>query len=230
MIEVLSVFLLVMVIIWFFQQQMVPFVALVGVIGGIIITGFIVRLRASTSVSAYAREIGLGYWDSEKQELVLPCSWVVKLACGVVLGLSLILVAGCFLRPEFWLERKFWPKAIYGVQGYIVWGMIQQFVLHAAVTSKIYSIFAKDADPRIVEQRAVLFTALVSGILFFLVHMPNPKLMIVTPIAGAATAYIFLNCRNIYILGIAHGILGTAIQLCLPLSINVGPYFWQKPG
>ena len=109
----------------------------------------------------------------------------------------------------------------------MVWGTVQQLLLHAVVTSRIYSIFVKDPDPLKVETKAVWLTVLVSGLLFLFVHIPNPKLMIITPIAGAATAYIFLNCRNVFMLGIAHGILGTAITYCLPLSMRVGPHYWQ---
>ncbi|MDO8466610.1 MAG: CPBP family glutamic-type intramembrane protease [bacterium] len=226
--EVVTIFALVMVAIWFFQENYVPFVVILIAIAGVMIVSSAVRMRG-VKVGDYTETLGLGCLEKNedgRNYLKLDCSWIWKLALLALLGLTLILIAGYFFRPEFWLERKFWRKTFSGVQGYIVWGVIQQFVLHAGVTSRLYSIFVKSPDPKNFERRAALLTALVSGVLFFLAHTPNPKLMIVTPIAGAATAYVFLNCRNVWILGIAHGILGTAVEHCLPLNINVGPNYW----
>lgn len=250
--EVLTIFGLVMMNIWFFQKQAIPFIFGVIAIAGVVGVSSATRISGikrripkdinpalrnaliAEGIGNYTWEIGIGRWRKSFRFgwyiEYWDFSWAWRLACLTALGLVLILIAGYFLKPEFWLEKKFWRRMTFGVQGYIVWGAIQQFLLHACVTSRIYSIFASDADPLKVEKKAVWLTVLVSGLLFLFVHMPNPKLMIITPIAGAATAYIFLNCRNILMLGVAHGILGTAIEYCLPLSINVGPYFWQKPG
>lgn len=247
--EVLAIFGLVMVAIWFFQQRPVPFAAVLIAITSIVFIDSAVRIRdirfripkdidpalrnslVAENIGDYTQELGLGRWRKGCRGWRLESldfSWVWRLACLTAIGLALILIAGYFFKPEFWLARNFWDKKIIaGTKSYIWWGLIQQLLLQGYVTNKLYAIFAKNPDPNQVEKRAAFLTALASGVLFFCAHIPNPTLMIVTPIAGAATAYVFLNCRNVYLLGIAHGILGNAIGYCLANSLRIGPHYWQ---
>ncbi|MDP1719106.1 MAG: CPBP family glutamic-type intramembrane protease [bacterium] len=246
--EVSVIFTLVMIAIWFFQQQTVSFTAIISAIAGVVVVSAAIRIHSikkripedidpakrnaliSEEIENYTWEIGIGRWRKsflKGWRVTLDCSWVWKLAILTVLGTGLVLVAGYWLKPEFWLKKGFWGRLEETLYWYLIWGIIQQFVFHACVTSRIYSIFAKDSDPLKVETKAVWLTVLVSGLLFLFVHIPNPKLMIITPVAGAATAYIFLHCRNIWLLGVAHGILGTVITHCLPLSMRIGPHYWS---
>lgn len=248
-IEVAAIFILVMLAIWVFQEQKIPFIATMLALVGIVIASFVARLRKirkglgsctpsgkkihiAERVVDYTEELGLGRWwknSSRGWEMTyLDFSWIGKLVLGTLIALGLILIAGSHFRPEFWLVKNFENKIIAKLLWYcFLWGPLQQFILQAYVTNKIYSIFVTDPNPRECDQKAALNTALISGLLFFFAHIPNPTLMIVTPIAGAATAYIFLQCRNFYILGFAHGILGTALTYCLADSMRVGPHYWQ---
>lgn len=248
--EVLAIFTLVMLNLWVFDTHIVPWILAIAAIAGIAIADFAVRIRnikkdlpenmdpacrnaiITERIGDCTQRLGLGRWRNHPGDG--PClefwdfRWIWRLAKLVALALAMILIAGYFFKPEFWKTKDFWSKKIYtGTLIYIVWGTIQQFALHGCVTSKLYSIFAKSSDLQTVEKKAVYLTALCSGILFFFVHIPNPTLMIVTPIAGAVTAYVFLNCRNIFILGIAHGIIGNTIGVCLAHGLRVGWHYWN---
>ncbi len=247
--EVTAVTALTMTAIWFFQERPLPFVATVTMLTAVILVSFATRIYITKKaipndlepatrnaliaekIGDYTQELGIGRWRRSFRRgwyvEFLDFSWAFRLACLTVLGLALILIAGYFFKPEFWLMRKFWSRVILGIPGYIVWGVLQQFALHAVATNRIYSIFAGDLNPGLCDKRAAGWTALISGILFFFAHIPNPTLMIVTPIAGAATAYIFLNCRNIFMLGIAHGVLGNTIGYCLANNLAIGPNYWS---
>ncbi len=249
LIEVASIFILVMLAIWVFQQRPLPFAMTITVLVGIIIASFIARVRKirngvesctpsgkkiliAERVADYTEQLGIGRWwknTTRGWEITyLDFSWAGRLAIGTLISLALIVVAGHFFKPDFWSAENFWDKVYAKLSWYcFLSGPGQQLLLHSFVTSQLYALFTKGSGNLQVDRRAALITSIIIGVMFFIVHIPNPKLMIVTPIAGAATAYIFLNCRNIFILGIAHGILGTALTYCLPLSMRIGPHYWQ---
>jgi hypothetical protein len=56
--------------------------------------------------------------------------------------------------------------------------------------------------------------------LFSLAHLPNPVLTPITLLWGIAACMLFLRYRNIYALGIAHGILGLCVAVIVPESIQ----------
>jgi hypothetical protein len=56
--------------------------------------------------------------------------------------------------------------------------------------------------------------------LFSLAHLPNPVLTPITLLWGITACVLFLRYRNIYALGIAHGILGLCVAVIVPESIQ----------
>lgn len=69
------------------------------------------------------------------------------------------------------------------------------------------------------------------GILFALVHLPNPVLVPVTMIGGMLSAYFFQKTRNIYVLIIAHAILAVSVMYLFPESwhhhLRIGPGYFH---
>lgn len=82
---------------------------------------------------------------------------------------------------------------------YPVWGLAQQFVLQALVARNLAAF---------VQGRA--WHALATATLFSAAHTPNVPLMILTFLAGLAFTAIFQRRRNLWALGIVHGLLGAA--------------------
>jgi hypothetical protein len=66
--------------------------------------------------------------------------------------------------------------------------------------------------------------------LFALAHVPNPVLTPITLVWGIAACFLFLRYRNIYALGIAHGILGLCVAVIVPeplqhhMRVGIGYY------
>jgi hypothetical protein len=56
--------------------------------------------------------------------------------------------------------------------------------------------------------------------MFSLAHLPNPVLTPVTMVWGIVACILFLRYRNIYTLGVAHGILGICVATIVPDSIQ----------
>jgi membrane protease YdiL (CAAX protease family) len=72
----------------------------------------------------------------------------------------------------------------------------------------------------------------MAATLFAGVHLPNWFLMVVTFAMGYYSAKIFMRYRNIYFLGLAHAVIGTALFVVIPDSIShhltVGPGFFLR--
>jgi membrane protease YdiL (CAAX protease family) len=53
-------------------------------------------------------------------------------------------------------------------------------------------------------------------LLFAIAHIPNPVLTVATFIWGFCCCLLFLRYRNVYTIGIAHGILGICFAITVP--------------
>jgi membrane protease YdiL (CAAX protease family) len=51
-------------------------------------------------------------------------------------------------------------------------------------------------------------------------HLPNPVLTVITLVCGLASCLFFLRYRNLWPLAVAHAILGIAIAITIPSSID----------
>jgi membrane protease YdiL (CAAX protease family) len=70
----------------------------------------------------------------------------------------------------------------------------------------------------------------LTGILFSLVHLPNPVLTPMTFLGGMLSAYFFQRNKNVYLLALFHTILAVTIKYFLPHAwhhnLRVGPGFF----
>lgn len=101
---------------------------------------------------------------------------------------------------------------------YCVWGTFQQYALNGYFVNRLSGAAAPD------EQRWV---PLLAAVLFAAVHAPNWFLVIVTFTLGLLCARIYLTYRNLLFLGIAHGLIGSALYITVPnwisLHFFIGP-------
>src|ERR1700722_2891181 len=97
------------------------------------------------------------------------------------------------------------------VRGYLVWSLLQQFMLHDYFLLRLLRLMPTKG--------AALATA---AILFASAHIPNPVLIIGTLLWGLAACVLFLRYRDLYSLGVAHCILGICIAVTVPAHIHHG--------
>lgn len=118
-------------------------------------------------------------------------------AFRVCMGISLVAVpaltvyghlAGHLPLPaEFWLVLLLYP----------LWGIAQQFALQALVTRNLRP-FIESSGMR----------AVVAASMFSAAHFPNYSLMALTFPAGLVFTWVFERYRNLWAVGIFHGLLG----------------------
>jgi hypothetical protein len=122
-----------------------------------------------------------------------------------------LLIAGVWLGVQ---RRVSFAYATSSLLLYCIWGLFQQYVLNGYFTSRFRSLAPRRAP-------------WLAAAAFSLAHTPNWFLMLVALPGGYAAAKNFLHYRNLYFLGVAHGLVGWLIWLLVPDSISghmrVGP-------
>ena len=93
--------------------------------------------------------------------------------------------------------------------GYIVWAIMQQFLLQSYFLLRLLRLLPRKAAP-----------ILAATGIFALAHLPNPILTPITLVWGAISCVLFLRYRNIYTLGLAHGIMGLCVAVTVPSSLH----------
>ena len=132
---------------------------------------------------------------------------------------SLWVVAAALALACIELLLSFWYSALhplYGpmpigrhMWGYMIWALLQQFVLQDFFLLRLIRVFPSR-----------MLAVVVAAALFATAHIPNPLLFVLTLLWGTAACAIFLKYRNLYVLGIAHGILGLCIAVSVPNAIH----------
>lgn len=135
---------------------------------------------------------------------LLPSLWIA----GVAL-LAATLAAFIALRMHS-LHRLHGPTPLLShVWGYLVWAVMQQFLLQSYFLLRLLGLLPGKAAPIV-----------AAAGMFSLAHLPNPILTPVTLVWGIGACMLFLRYRNIYALGLAHGILGICVAITVPNSLH----------
>ena len=92
--------------------------------------------------------------------------------------------------------------------GYVVWAVMQQFILQGYFLLRLLRLLPGKAP------------VVAAAGMFALAHLPNPILTPITFLWGVAACLLFLRYRNIYTLGLAHGILGLCLAITVPNSLH----------
>lgn len=128
--------------------------------------------------------------------------WIV--AAAIVFAACAMVVA--------WLLGTLHPLIRFGhlplrmrLTGYVVWSFLQEFILQAYVLLRLMRLIPK-------RWMAIATAAL----LFATAHVPNPVLIGLTLVWGFIACLLFLRYRNLYALGLAHGILGLCVAITVP--------------
>ena len=101
---------------------------------------------------------------------------------------------------------------------YCLWGLFQQYILNGYFVNR-FSDFLPGRLHAI---------PLLAATLFSLAHLPNWFLMISTAAGGYVCARIYLRYRNLFFLGMAHGVVGFFLYLVVPDSISHHMYVGPK--
>jgi hypothetical protein len=105
---------------------------------------------------------------------------------------------------------------------YVAWALAQEFILQSFFFVRLERVLNG-------AKRAVWVTALV----FFVVHLPNPVLLVAASIAGPLLPELFRRYRNLYPLAFVHALVGLALAAAVPdllhhqMKVGVRYFHWQ---
>jgi len=141
-------------------------------------------------------ELGLG-WRG-----VIPSLWILPAA--IALGAVSVFVAAKIgtLHPLY--------KADFAhISGYVLWTIYQQFLLQD---------FFMDRLLRLLSNETAAVT--LAGTLFAAAHLPNLVLTAATLVWGIVSCALFRRYRNLWMLGLAQGLLGLCFAICVPDALH----------
>jgi Type II CAAX prenyl endopeptidase Rce1-like len=195
--EVVTVFAFILLDIWWLHWHH-PWLALVVL--ACIVASHIVR-------GERAHWLGFG-WSGFSTAFPVVMPWVGAAAL-------MLLGAGAQLGSIRHIPLR---EGAWGLAGYVLWGLFQQYVLNGFFVNRLAE-FAGGPDSRLLP--------LSTALLFSLTHLPNWFLMAVTFVGGYLSVEIYRRYRSLYVLGLAHGLLGFLLYLTLPDALThhlyVGP-------
>ena len=145
-------------------------------------------------------------WPATKQALVVfGALGAALVAIGVLLG------APPTLPPNLQSWSRLWS--------YFAFCVLQQVALNSLLHNRMLALV-----------RNPWVAAALTGTIFSACHWPNPVLVPLTLVGGAAMAWLFGRCRNIIPLAAGQAILGSLAWWAFPLAwhhhLRVGPGYY----
>ncbi len=128
--------------------------------------------------------------------------WI--LAAAAVLTLVSVFIAAQIgtLHPLY--------KASFGhVAGYVLWTVYQQFLLQDYFMERLSRIGLSSGS-----------AVMLAGVLFATAHLPNLVLTAATLVWGIVSCLLFRRYHNIWMLGLAQGLLGLCFAVCVPDALH----------
>jgi hypothetical protein len=155
-----------------------------------VLTLFVVLVRGRSR-----DELGLGLRG------LVPSLWILPTSIALT-------VVSMFAASKFGTLHPLYKGDLKHVTGYVLWTIYQQFLLQD---------FFMDRVLRLVSSEQVAIT--LAGTLFAIAHIPNLVLAAATLVWGIVSCALFRRYHNLWMLGLAQGLLGLCLAVCVPDSL-----------
>ena len=150
--------------------------------------------------------------ENFKKDLI-PIFAITLLLWVLILSIALI------FNPEFLKQKNLVLKISLHFSGYFFWALLQNLWLNGYFVNRLSAAIK---NPKIV--------SVIAGLLFAIVHLPNPVLFPVTLIGGIMSAHFFQRNRNLYLIAASHALLAVSLLYFFPDSwhhrLTIGPGFY----
>jgi len=140
-------------------------------------------------------ELGLGWRGFVSSLWIMPAAFALS-------------AASMFLAAKVGTLHPLYKGDLQHITGYVLWTIYQQFLLQD---------FFMDRVLRLVSSEPGAIT--LAGALFAAAHLPNLVLTVATLVWGIVSCALFRRYRNLWMLGLAQGLLGLCIAICVPDSL-----------
>jgi hypothetical protein len=124
-----------------------------------------------------------------------------SLAVPTLIGVIILLSIGLMKGSLHFDRRNLWSWAF----GLLIWATAQQYFLQGFINRRAEIVFGKGKS-----------SVIIVGVLFAIMHLPNPVLSIATLIGGMLWAAVYQRVPNLFALGISHALLSLTLAMSLP--------------
>lgn len=137
----------------------------------------------------------------------------------VGIGYAIILDDWSLFQNFQWISWESEDSFLPHIGFYAIWGLIQQWLFLGYFNTRL-----RKGLPN--TRLGKSLTILITGLYFSLIHLPAWPLMIVTFLGGCFFGYYYQydKYRNLFIMGVAHGVGATLVGLLTPMVMSVGPW------
>jgi membrane protease YdiL (CAAX protease family) len=131
---------------------------------------------------------------------------VVTISTAVLIAV----VTGAIAAAAGTLHGLFGVRApLFHASTYLLWSLVQQHIQQAFFFARFEQLTSNGP-----------LASLITACLFGLAHLPNPVLTPVTFAGGWILCELFRRYRSIYPLAVAHGLIGLALAVSVPDSLQ----------
>jgi len=138
--------------------------------------------------------------------LRLPKTFGASVALGISFLMIILMVVFVNWAGGQIPANQTWP-ALQTVGGYVIWAMIQEFILQSFFFIRFEELYGGPA------------AVWMASTLFAVAHLPSPILTTATLIGALFFCEMFRRYRSIYPIGVVHALLGLTIFLVTPDSL-----------
>lgn len=130
--------------------------------------------------------------------------WAVGLAAGV--AIAAVCMAG---RLHTLHTPTTLGSTVRHFVGYALWATVQEIILQCFFVVRSLRLLKNGT-----------LAAMFSACLFSMAHLPNLVLSLITLVCGLAACLFYLHYRNVWLLAVAHAVLGIAIAITVPVNLD----------
>lgn len=141
-------------------------------------------------------ELGLGARG------LIPSMWILP-AAAALCALSIFAAAKLgTLHPLYKADFRH-------ISGYVLWTIYQQFLVQDYFMARLLRLFSTKS-----------LAVILAGALFAAAHLPNLVLTAATLVWGIVSCALFRRYQNLWVLGLAQGLLGLCFAVCIPDALH----------